>query len=251
MAMALALAVVVVIAIDKPQKRKAYKAQSALLLYLSFTMPYVYTKVNLPNRSCIHTHTLTHKHAVCTIKSPTAHHVSFLYAVLFYFGSNQKIHCCHSKCLCTSLSFSFVLGCSEYDRKCEWVSVCSHFSTFLFMQSVKCLYGFHSLFFFYIVPSRWYRSAHFLHRFCDFEPVYAYFYSILLLPLWQCMVSVVAPFTTDAIHAFGFANAAMNQCWPSSASFFCFSFAFSSANMCVSMWWHFSSFDYSHALLAL
>lgn len=146
--MALALAVVAVIAIDKPQKRKAYKAQSALLLYLSFTMPYVYTKVNLPNRSCIHTHTLTHKHAVCTIKSPTAHHVSFLYAVLFYFGSNQKIHCCHSKCLCTSLSFSFVLGCSEYDRKCEWVSVCSHFSTFLFMQSVKCLYGFHSLFFF-------------------------------------------------------------------------------------------------------
>lgn len=195
-------------------------------------------------------HTHTHKHAVCTIKSPAAHHVSFLYAVLFYFGSNQKIHCCHSKCLCTSLSFSSVLGCSEYDRRCEraseWVFVL-HFSTFLFMQSVKCLYGFHSLFFLHcsikMIPFR-----------TLLAPILEFSTSLRLF-LFDFIVTTLAvqgfrssPFYHWRFSCFWFRKCCNKPVWVGQVRLL-FSIFF--LLFLLSMWWHFSSFDYSHALLAL
>lgn len=114
----MALAVAVVIAIDKPQKRKAYKVQSALLL--SFSTPY--TKVNLPNRSCTQTHNVHHPESPNAWHGMAQHGTAHLTckllslalcvcAVLFYFGSNQKIHCCHSKCLSLCFFAVNVLKC--------------------------------------------------------------------------------------------------------------------------------------------
>lgn len=94
--------------------------------------------------------------------------------ILFYLGSNPKLHCCHSKCLWIFSSLSLSLRFLFY----------VHFFS-------KCLDGFLCF-----VSSRCLALS---LSFCVILPVYAYFYSILLLPLWQWQVSVVADFAIDAV----------------------------------------------------
>lgn len=84
----MALVVVVVIAIDKPQKRKAYKAQSALLR----------TEVNLP-KQIVHMHIHIHIHTNTTVqcsytgmKSPTAaYKLLVCYFTLFWIKSKNPL----------------------------------------------------------------------------------------------------------------------------------------------------------------
>lgn len=185
----MALVVVVVIAIDKPQKRKAYIKYKVflllLLLLLLFCLPLSLSSALSPSRSSFQSKftKIDRAHTNRTIESPTAHHVSFLYAILFWIKSEKKIHCCHSKCLSISPS--------------RYVFVHNFFFSFtlLFMQRwrarererAKCLYGFLSILLCSIkmMPVRSSRCSGFVWF---LGPVYAYFYSILLLPLWKCKI---------------------------------------------------------------
>lgn len=150
----MALVVVVVIAIDKPRKRKAYKAQSALLR----------TEVKLP-KQIVHMHIHIHIHTNTTVQcsytgmeSPTAaYKLLVCYFTLFWIKSKNPL-----------LPFNLF---------------------FLTLSPFLCLFPhFHQ-----DDCSQWCSARIALHsnRFGANLLQCAYFYSILLLPLLALQISVL------------------------------------------------------------